>query len=79
MHTQIHMGTKTISIMDDVYELLVKNRHKDESFSDVIRKNLSKSNDVMEVVGLWSDLSPDEFRIIEKTVSRLRNSKRAYL
>ncbi|HII16305.1 TPA: hypothetical protein HA361_00150 [Candidatus Woesearchaeota archaeon] len=73
------MGTKTISIMDDVYELLVKNRHKDESFSDVIRKNLSKSNDVMEVVGLWSDLSPDEFRIIEKTVSRLRNSKRAYL
>jgi len=65
--------------MDDVYELLVKNRHKDESFSDVIRKNLSKSNDVMEVVGLWSDLSPDEFRIIEKTVSRLRNSKRAYL
>ena len=76
MHTQMHMATKTISIMDDVYELLVKNKEVRESFSDVIRKNLTKNNDIMGVVGLWSDLSSDEFKKVEKTIQVLRKSKR---
>ena len=36
------MATKTISIMDDVYGMLVDNKLEDESFSDELRRILSK-------------------------------------
>lgn len=36
------MGTKTISIMDDVYDLLIKNKFAEESFSEEIRRLLGK-------------------------------------
>ena len=79
MHTQIHMGTKTISIMDDVYEMLARNKGKSESFSDIIRKNLSRKDDLNTVVGLWSDLDEKDFSLINKTIKNLRKSKRNYL
>ena len=36
------MATKTISIMDDVYRMLVDNKLEEESFSDELRRILSK-------------------------------------
>ena len=57
------MGTKTISIMDDVYKLLLRNKMRSESFSDVIRRNLKKKRDIMEFAGAlmgnaneWGDI-----------------------
>jgi len=40
------MGTKTISIMNDVHKLLLLNRIGDESFSEIIRRKLSDSKNV---------------------------------
>ena len=34
------MATKTISIMNDVYDLLAARKAKGESFSDILRKTL---------------------------------------
>ncbi len=73
------MGTKTISIMDDVYELLVKSKHKNESFSDIIRRTLKARSDFSDVIGGWSDISDSEFAKIENAVQSVRKSKRAYL
>lgn len=51
------MGTKTISIMNDVYEMLLRNKAKEESFSDEIRRVLThkKSGDLKKYFGLISD------------------------
>lgn len=42
MHAHIHrcMGTKTISITDEAYEILKSRKEKGESFSDVVRRTL---------------------------------------
>ena len=42
------MGTKTITIMDDVYELLARNKRKDESFSEELRRIVPKKGNIME-------------------------------
>ncbi len=51
------MGTKTISIMDDVYELLARNKLEDESFSDEIRRILAnrKDGDLKKYFGIISE------------------------
>jgi len=51
------MGTKTISIMDDVYELLARNKLEDESFSDEIRRVFQnrKTGDLKKYFGIISD------------------------
>src|SRR3989344_5305550 len=53
------MGTKTISIMDDVYKLLLRNKMRSESFSDVIRRNLKKKRDIMEFAGAWKNINEE--------------------
>lgn len=73
------MGTKTISIMDDVYDLLVQAKNSDESFSDIIRRTIKSQSDLKDVIGGWSDLTDEQFNLIENTVNNLRKSKRDYL
>ena len=55
----ICMGTKTISIMDDAYDLLNRNKSKNESFSDVIRKLATTKKDIMRFAGILN-ISSDE-------------------
>ena len=57
------MTTKTITIMEDAYEMLNRLKKGDESFSEVIR-GLAKSRRgsveaVLECAGLWKDM-PDK-------------------
>ena len=42
MCTRILMTTKTITIMEDAYHLLVDNKLSNESFSDELRRVLNK-------------------------------------
>ena len=62
------MGTKTITIMDDVYELLVRNKMKDESFSEELRRVVPKKGNIMECAGLWADMSDKEAEDMKKTI-----------
>ena len=66
------MATKTIAIMDDAYELLVQRKHKDESFSEVIRKLAGKKIDVMKFAGVWKDVSERDADEMKKNVAELR-------
>ena len=65
------MGTKNISIMEDVYRLLLARKMKDESFSDVIRKEFKKKRNIMEFAGSWK-ISGKESEEIKKNIKKLR-------
>lgn len=61
---------KTITIMDDAYQLLKKTKNKDESFSDVIRKMYSKKNaDLSRHLGV---LNKKEYTNLQKDLKKIR-------
>jgi predicted CopG family antitoxin len=43
--------TKTITVSDDVYELLVKAKLPNESFSGVIRRSIKKGMKISDIAG----------------------------
>ena len=77
-YTHTQMGTKTISIMDDVYELLARNKKAKESFSDELRRILPKKRSIMGFAGAWKDMSDEEAERMKKTIMdyRRNSSKR---
>ena len=70
MCTHLCMGTKTISIMDDVYELLITNKVGNESFSEEIRRVFSKrkSKKLIDYFGILSKKEGnDMMKALEKS------------
>tara|TARA_Y100000310_G_scaffold213377_1_gene214331 strand:+ start:146 stop:391 length:246 start_codon:yes stop_codon:yes gene_type:complete len=68
------MGTKTISIMDDVYELLARHKRAGESFSDEIRREFAKKGNIMEFAGAWKGLvSDEEAEQMKKRIREIRS------
>ncbi|MFT4283033.1 MAG: antitoxin VapB family protein [Candidatus Woesearchaeota archaeon] len=67
------MTTKTITVMEDAYELLAKEKRKDKSFSDVIRRITSKNKDLTKYFNI---LSSHEVNIINDTISEGRKKGR---
>ena len=67
------MTTKNISIMEDVYNLLLRIKTANESFSDVIRRELKKKRDVMEFAGAWKNVISDkEAKEMKINIKKLR-------
>ena len=67
------MATKTITIMDDAYGLLKSRKLKNESFSDVIRRELNKSKKpLIDFAGAWNFLDEDDIMIIKQTIRESR-------
>ncbi|MEK6922004.1 MAG: antitoxin VapB family protein [Nanoarchaeota archaeon] len=67
------MATKTISIMDDVYERLVALKRTDESFSDELRRLTETKGNIMEFAGIWKDMSDKDADEMKKVI---RNAKK---
>lgn len=65
------MGTKTISVTEDVYETLKRMKLEGESFSDTIR-HLAGRGILSECAGLWSDMSEEDFKKINAAIAKLR-------
>ncbi|PIN79761.1 hypothetical protein COV16_02540 [Candidatus Woesearchaeota archaeon CG10_big_fil_rev_8_21_14_0_10_34_8] len=70
------MATKTISIMDDVYDRLVALKRSDESFSDEIRRLTNTKGSIMEFAGSWSDMPKEEGEKIKKGILAMRKGTR---
>ena len=73
------MGTKTISIMDDVYELLVRNKKEEESFSGELRRLIKKKGSILDCAGLWSDLSDKQVEEMEKSIKKSKEYTRKHI
>lgn len=63
------MATKTISIMEDVYKLLVRNKMKGESFSDELRRVFSKKKKITEFAGAW-EMTEKEAEEMKKNIAK---------
>ena len=79
VYTYTDMTTKTITIMDDAYKLLIRNKMKKESFSDVIRRGFSKKGKISECAGLWADMTDEQFEGMEKTIKKSREYTRSHV
>ena len=67
------MATKTISIMDDVYELLIRKKRRQESFSELIRRILTRKNDLMDFAGSWN-ISEKDGQKMKEDINKLRKN-----
>mgnify|MGYP001562056873 CR=1 FL=1 len=73
------MATKTISIMEDAYEILLRNKARNESFSQVIRRTMKRKRDIMEFAGTL-DMDDEEADEIKKKIELMgENSTRELL
>lgn len=71
------MASKTISVTEEVYELLSRMKLPHESFGDVI-KRLCEEKTAKSLVNwvsektLWSDMSKDEYEQVQSNINGVR-------
>lgn len=65
MYIYTYMGTKTISIMDEAYEALLKEKITGESFTDVIIRLAERCGRLTDSAGKW-DMNDKEWGKINK-------------
>jgi predicted CopG family antitoxin len=63
------MATKNISITDEAYEALQREKRKDESFTDAILRLSRSRGKLADCFGTW-DLSDEEEATITRELSR---------
>ncbi len=68
------MVSKTISITEEVYNLLSKMKLEGESFSDAITRLVRSGGKLSECAGLWRDMSKGELEEIKAGIGEARRS-----
>lgn len=60
----MYMSTKTISITEDVYSMLLLEKRENESFSDVISRLVKRRSKLSDSFGKWemTDKEIEEFK-----------------
>ena len=58
--------------MDDAYELLLKKKLKNESFSQVIRRSLGMKKNIMEFAGVLKNFSQKDIEEIKKNIEEIK-------
>ena len=70
------VGTKTISIMDDVYEHLIALKTPGESFSEELRRLTGIKGDIMDLAGSWDDVSEEKASEMKSKIAEMRKGSR---
>ncbi|MEK6915457.1 MAG: antitoxin VapB family protein [Nanoarchaeota archaeon] len=68
----VHMVVKNISIMEDVYRMLLARKKVNESFSDLLRRTVKEKRDIMEFAGAWKNISDERIGEMKKDISEMR-------
>jgi len=66
------MAVKNISIMEDVYRLLLARKKASESFSDVIRRTVKEKRDIMQFAGAWKNIPDKEIEEMKNDIKELK-------
>ncbi len=67
------MVTKTITITNDAYDALAREKKKGESFSQLIIRTHKKKGDISRFIGAWSDMSDETADRIKKHIEEMRS------
>ena len=60
VYTYMFMGTKTISIKNEAYEALLREKINKESFTDTILRITQKSGKIADCFGTWKITDEEE-------------------
>ncbi len=64
------MATKTITIVEDAYNALKREKMKDESFSKTILRLTQRRGSLMDSVGAWKHMTDKEEKRIKKIIEK---------
>jgi len=67
------MGTKTITLSEDAYNLLKAEKMEGESFSDVVRRLIQGRKTLSRYAGAWKDMPAAKKEEILRSINRLRH------
>ena len=69
------MASKSISITEEVYQLLKQFQLKGESFSQTIMRFIKRQENFLTLAGAWKNIpeSEEAIRVIEETIEEARN------
>lgn len=68
------MASKSISITNEVYDLLKQFQLKGESFSQTILRLIKRQENIMKLAGSWKDIpeSKEVIEIVEDVIDKAR-------
>ncbi len=74
IHVRVHvsMATKTLTIMDDVYERLKTLKRPEESFSEELRRILVPKAKLSDFIGAWKDVDDAEAKRMKSVIKEMR-------
>ncbi len=79
------MGVKTITITEEAYRLLAREKTADESFSEVIKRLASERGSLRDSLGGWRMSTDEEAEIFsnlranwKKTTAKVRGGAKKY-
>ena len=69
------MASKSISITDEVYDLLKQFQLEGESFSQTILRLIKRQENILELAGSWKNIpdSKEAIELVEDVVEKARN------
>ncbi|MFP4185698.1 MAG: antitoxin VapB family protein [Thermoplasmata archaeon] len=68
------MASKNISLKEETYELISKEKLPGESFSDAIERLVKGRGKLMDAVDSWEDIDEEEIKRIEKNIEKFRKN-----
>ena len=70
----IRTASKTISVTEDVYDLLDREKLPGESFSVTITRLVRRRGKISDSAGAWADMTDVEFTSLEDAMAEVRGS-----
>ena len=66
------MPSKNVSLKEEIYELICREKLPDESFSDAIERLVKRRGKLMDAIDSWEDIDEEEVNKIEKNIEKAR-------
>ncbi len=66
------MATKNIAITEEAYNLMLRHKRPNESFTELIKERFKKGKTLTDYAGIWVDMPEEEWKAIEKGVKEAR-------
>lgn len=72
------MTPKTVALDEESYDLLSREKRTGETYSDTVRRLASRKGSIIDLWGMWSEMSKSEVEVVRalRTKGRKRDQER---